>query len=75
MIDIKNYNEKGQLHGECKSYYNTGELHYEGQYKNDLRVGLWIYYWDDGKIWNKGYYENDKPIGFWNLESKIAFYL
>jgi antitoxin component YwqK of YwqJK toxin-antitoxin module len=34
----------GKLHGEWKSYYKKKNLHVEGIYENDLKVGTWKKY-------------------------------
>lgn len=38
--------KEGKLHGKFKKYYRYN-IRAEGQYKNGLKAGKWIYYYDD----------------------------
>lgn len=37
----------------------------EGDYKNDLREGMWSEYYPSGKLKSKGNYVHDKKSGYW----------
>ncbi len=48
------YNDKGQLHGIYRSYYdnypNGNFLEQEGQYYNGKAIGFWRFYRDNGQL-------------------------
>jgi hypothetical protein len=36
---IRNHNNKGQRHGYHEWYWNSGEIYYRTNYKNNLEIG------------------------------------
>ena len=40
----------GKKEGTYESWYENGKKNAEGQFKNDLREGEWIFYKDDGSL-------------------------
>jgi len=40
----------GIKEGESVVYYPNAKVHYKGQYKNDVKVGTWIFYKEDGSL-------------------------
>jgi len=46
------YNDKGNLHGWYKKYYNTGVIKEEGGFNNGIKTGEWrhFYYQDSGQV-------------------------
>jgi len=56
----------GVLEGAYKSYYFSGEVKPEGEYKKNKRDGQWIFYHDKtGEKSSEGAYENGKKNGEW----------
>lgn len=43
-------NAENKKTGRWKFFYNNYALSAEGEFKNDLYVGKWIYYYDDGSV-------------------------
>ena len=65
-------NKKGLKQGEWREFYvlsmlnDPGDaLKAEGTYKDNLKVGEWIYYYEGGMIEQRGNYQDDKPTGTW----------
>ena len=54
-----------QRHGPCRVWYASGQLQFEGQYADDRRDGVWIYYDEQGKMIEKGPYKADLREGDW----------
>jgi len=48
--DVIPVNDKGQWHGYCKIYKDTGELLYKGLYINGNAYGCFKHYFSDGLI-------------------------
>ena len=46
-----------------KSYYESGELLYEGEFKEDKLHGKGALYYEDGKLWYEGEFKEDKCHG------------
>ncbi|MCA1761462.1 MAG: toxin-antitoxin system YwqK family antitoxin [Cryomorphaceae bacterium] len=57
--------KKGDLEGEWKLYYPTGELMAEGTFKNSSREGDWIFYFRNGNVESRGKYSEGLPQGEW----------
>ena len=47
IIEEKNFNEKGELHGIYKSYFEDGFVEHQGMMKNGKKDGEWIVYYDE----------------------------
>jgi len=47
MKDLSPINNKGQMHGYWKYMITPEIIAYEGEYNNDIQVGLWITYSHD----------------------------
>lgn len=48
---------KGKLYtGKVFDSYPTGEIQFEGEYKNGIEIGDWIYYFKNGKIESEKHY-------------------
>ncbi|HIF14436.1 MAG TPA: hypothetical protein EYQ86_03560 [Bacteroidetes bacterium] len=65
-------NKKGWKQGKWKEYYvlsmlnNSGDaLKAEGMYKDNLKVGEWIYYFEGGMIEQRGSYSDGLLSGTW----------
>ncbi len=57
----------GKKQGQWKEYYENGQLMASGVYKNNLRVGNWLFYHRNGNIEQKGSFSaNGLPDGEWN---------
>ena len=69
----------GIRNGIVKSFYANGNCSYEGNYKNGLREGSFVYYHRNGKIRVIDNFENDTLRGYThfdkdgNLERKIKY--
>lgn len=50
-------NKKDELDGVFKSFYEGGQLAYEGEYRQGHRIGKHIQYYEDGKIMDELKYE------------------
>lgn len=50
-------NMNGEFDGVFKSFYEGGQLAYEGEYKEGHRIGKHIQYYEDGKIMDEFKYE------------------
>ena len=50
-------------HGWYKSYYGSGKLAREGNYKDGEKDGKWIYYDGDGKLAREGNYKDGEKDG------------
>ncbi len=62
---VKYYHKKGSalvLDREVMFYENK-EKRIEGEYKNNLRNGIWKAWYEDGTIWSKGEYKDGKRNG------------
>ena len=62
--------KNGKKEGKGTAYYNNGDK-YEGEFKNDLRDGYWIYFYGNEK------YKDDVYIGYWKegkFEGKGIYY-
>ena len=42
--------DKGVKNGASVVYYPNGQIHYKGQYKNDKKLGEWIFYTETSEI-------------------------
>ena len=47
-------------------YHENGNPLIEKIYKNDKKIGLWIWYHSNGKVSQKGQYGGYKRIGKWS---------
>lgn len=56
---------KGPLNERVKEeiYYESGQLDYEGHYKNGKEHGTWTYYWPNGQMKSIEYYEKGLEQG------------
>ena len=45
-------------------YYNNGQVRMEGNYKGNLKSGVWKYYYEDGTLWSEGQYKEDQRNGY-----------
>ena len=41
--------ENGVLNSSYIYYHPSGEIDFKGKYKNNLRIGEWIYFSEEGK--------------------------
>jgi uncharacterized protein len=58
--------EAGSREGHWKEFYSNGTLKGEGDYKDDKRVGEWIFYYPDGNKEEIGKFTNSgKKTGIW----------
>lgn len=61
VLEIKN----GQLHGEAKYFFETGQLMRTGTHENGLRTGKWITYNETGLMVGLAFYIAGKKDGTW----------
>lgn len=57
----------GLIQGEVKFYYETGEMHEVGVYKDGMRQGTWMEYSKEGKVKGVAFFKDDKKHGTWKL--------
>jgi len=55
-------NDKGQLHGEHKSYYSNGQLWIHCHYNNGKWHGEYKSYYDNGQLWVHTYDVNAETV-------------
>ena len=60
---VKEYNDRGQLHGKSTTYHQTGEIAIESTYYNGLRNGWIRHYYGNGTVWQEQEYRDGFPIG------------
>src|SRR4051812_32392699 len=61
ILSIKN----GQLHGEAKYFFDTGQLMRAGSHENGLKTGKWITYNESGIMVGLAFYNAGKKDGTW----------
>jgi antitoxin component YwqK of YwqJK toxin-antitoxin module len=44
-------------------YYANGNKEYEGEYKDSLKHGDWIYWYENGFVWSEGFFYENKSDG------------
>ncbi len=54
-----------KLQGKYTSFFVSGSLKSEGNYKNNLASGMWKYYYENGKPKMEGAFELGKTHGTW----------
>jgi len=59
------FGEDFKLHGSYSSYYETGNLHVECEYKRDLKDGPWYSYDQTGNLLVEGVYKMGLQDGVW----------
>ena len=47
-LTLKTIYENGKINGSFEAFHENGKPEIKGQYKNNLREGLWIIYGKDG---------------------------
>lgn len=57
--------EEGRKQGPWKAFFATGELRWEGSFKDNLKVGGWKYLYQDGKLEQRGSYIRGMEDGLW----------
>jgi antitoxin component YwqK of YwqJK toxin-antitoxin module len=56
-------NAKGQKHGEWrKTFPNSKQLRYQGQFENGLEIGTFIYYHENGKVRTENVYRGKTGV-------------
>ena len=55
-------NEKGEKDGWFQSWYENGQVHEKGEYKEDLKNGEWTEYAEDGSIISSEKYQKGKLL-------------
>ena len=62
----ENNYKAGKLNGLCLMFWEeTGKMHRQGKYANDLKNGVWNEYAQNGHILSKGKYSKDLKEGKW----------
>lgn len=61
VLEVKS----GQLHGEAKYFFETGQLMRTGTHENGLRTGKWITYNEAGVMVGLAFYNAGKKDGTW----------
>jgi antitoxin component YwqK of YwqJK toxin-antitoxin module len=61
------FNENGDLEGEYKSYYRSGQLRERATYvgHDNLRDGKVISFYEDGQVESEGQYDEGAKVGRW----------
>ncbi len=60
------FDAMGKKQGPWKEYHESGELAAKGSYKNNMRVGKWVFYHRNGKIEQEGTFNSKGiPDGEW----------
>lgn len=66
LIEKGIYDASGYRQGKWKEFYPNGSIRAEGEYKDDKRIGEWVFYHLNGSIEQKGKYTKDgKPTDTW----------
>ena len=78
IIDSKNYSatgwikssgitdKKGNKQGQWKYFFQSGKVKSEGEYKNDRRIGDWVFYYENGTKEQSGSYDKrGQEMGLW----------
>jgi membrane associated rhomboid family serine protease/antitoxin component YwqK of YwqJK toxin-antitoxin module len=55
----------GRWQGQVRDYFINGDLQMRGQYTNDLRNGIFIYYSDHSTYSSAGRYAKENAVGKW----------
>jgi antitoxin component YwqK of YwqJK toxin-antitoxin module len=64
---INQYTHDGKKTGIWEYYWDNGQLHSKGLFKNGKRDGIWESYHENGQLFSKGSYENDIKEGYWEF--------
>jgi antitoxin component YwqK of YwqJK toxin-antitoxin module len=56
---------RSDRHGPARQWHASGQLKYDGSYKNDRREGRWTYYDERGSVTASGQFKDDKREGLW----------
>lgn len=67
--DIISFNDKGVLHGCCKSYHLEGHLWAIENYMNGKPHGMSSVWYRNGNLEHKGKYINNLKTGYWLYHS------
>lgn len=59
---VKKYDKSGNCVYET-TYYESGQVRFEGGMKNGKMDGEWFSYFPDGRMQSKGFYENGARMG------------
>ncbi len=57
------FDSKSQKMMREEVYFTNGKLQWEGNYKNQLEDGKWVYYYENGNIKSIQYYTKGKENG------------
>ncbi|MFD0964287.1 toxin-antitoxin system YwqK family antitoxin [Pseudofulvibacter geojedonensis] len=76
IYDLKN----GELNGDYKNFYESGNLKMTGAYQNGNRNGAFKFYYDNGNTKEEAHYINDKGNGLFkqyyeNGDLEVEYYL
>lgn len=56
------HNDKGQLSGNTKMWFDNKAISLVGNYKDGKKIGIWKYYHYNGKLACKQYFQNFKAV-------------
>jgi hypothetical protein len=56
------YNEKSELTGPTKMWFDNGKVSFEGNYGNNEKIGVWKYFHYNGKPATKLYFNDHKLV-------------
>lgn len=60
------YDERGLQQGLWKEYYLNAQLKSQGEYKDGMKIGEWVWYHPNGEMEQKGKFtKKGKPDGLW----------
>ena len=64
---------KGGYSGKRTIYYESGKKFGEGEFRRDLKIGLWSYFYEDGNLLSEVRYKPDDESGRHFIVSSIGF--
>ena len=59
------------MNGKRTLWYENGQKQYEGNYKDDKRVGKWTHWYYDGQIQTEATYKDDECDVTWSAPKDI----
>ncbi len=65
LIKELNYNEKGELDGQSKWYFENGQLETIKNFTEGVIDGYFVDYYRNGKIFKHGWYKEGEIVGEW----------
>jgi antitoxin component YwqK of YwqJK toxin-antitoxin module len=69
------FDQKSQKMMREEVYFTNGKLQWEGNYKNQLEDGKWVYYYESGVVKSVQYYTKGKENGIcsdYDMKGKLV---